>query len=105
MKVELYYFDGCQSWQRARENLEHALQLEQISAQVKTILVADSADVQLKRFIGSPTIRIDGIDIEGPVAETRGYAYGCRVYADDTRTAGWPSVKQVRRALQRECRN
>ena len=102
MKVELYYFDGCQSWQRARENLKHALQLEQISAQVETILVADSADVQLKRFIGSPTIRIDGIDIEGPVAETRGYAYGCRVYTDGTRTAGWPSVNQVRRALQRE---
>ena len=105
MKVELYYLDGCPSWQRARENLEHALQLEQISAQVEAILVADSADVQLKRFIGSPTIRLDGVDIEGPGAETRGYGYGCRVYADGSCTAGWPSVNQVRRALQRERRN
>ena len=105
MKVELYYLDGCPSWQRALENLEHALQLEQISAQVEAILVADSADVQLKRFIGSPTIRLDGVDIEGPGAETRGYGYGCRVYADGSYTAGWPSVNQVRRALQRERRN
>ena len=105
MKVELYYFADCPSWQRARENLEHALQLEQISAHVEAILVTDSADVQLKRFIGSPTIRIDGIDIEGPAAELRGYAYGCRVYSDGGRTAGWPSVTQVRRALQREHRD
>ena len=105
MKVELYYLDGCPSWQRARENLERALQLEQLSVQVEAILVADSADVQLKRFIGSPTIRLDGVDIEGPGAETRGYGYGCRVYADGTCTAGWPSVNQVRRALQRERRN
>ena len=46
MKVELYYLDGCPSWQRARENLERALQLEQLSVQVEAILVADSADVQ-----------------------------------------------------------
>ena len=105
MKVELYYFADCPSWQLAREHLEHALQLEQLSVQVEAILVADSADVQLKRFIGSPTIRIDGVDIEGSGAETQGYAYGCRVYAEGTRTAGWPSVKQVRRALQRERRN
>ena len=105
MKVELYYLDGCPSWQRALENLEQALQLEQLSVQVEAILVADSADVQLKRFIGSPTIRIDGVDIEGPGAETRGYGYGCRVYADGSCTAGWPSVNQVRRALQRERRN
>ena len=105
MKVELYYFDDCPSWQQARENLQEALQLEKISAEVKTIRVADAGDVHLKRFIGSPTIRIDGIDIEGPAAELRGYAYGCRVYTDGDCTTGWPSVTQVRRALQREHRD
>ena len=103
--MELYYFDECPSWQQARASLQEALQLEKISAEIETIRVTNADDIQLKRFIGSPTIRIDGIDIEGPVAETRGYAYGCRVYADGTRTAGWPSVNQVRRALQRERRN
>jgi hypothetical protein len=105
MKVELYYFDECPSWQQARESLQEALQLEKISAEIETIRVTNADDVQLKRFIGSPTIRIDGIDIEGPAAELRGYAYGCRVYTDGGRTAGWPSVTQVRRALQREHRD
>ena len=99
--VELFYFDGCQSCEPAVENLKQALQLEQWPADVEMIHVADPADAQTKRFLGSPTIRIDGVDVEGPAAETHGYAYGCRVYTAGGRTAGWPSVDQIRQALQR----
>ena len=66
------------------------------------IEVADPADAQARRFIGSLSIRIDGIDVEGPDAETRGYASGCPVYTGDGRTVGWPSVDRIRQALQRE---
>ena len=102
--VELFYFDGCPSWEHALENLKRALQLEQLPDEIKMIQVTDSADAQAKRFIGSPTIRIDGTDAEGPDAETHGYAYGCRVYTGEGRTVGWPSVDRIRQALQREHR-
>lgn len=101
MKVELYYFADCPSWLQARNNLNHALQLEGLPAEVEMIPVADVPDAQAKRFVGSPTIRIDGVDIEGPTAETNGYAYGCRVYAGEDGHVGWPSVDQIRGALRR----
>ncbi len=104
MKAELYYFDGCPSYQQALDNLKQALGREQRSDEVEMIPVADAADAQAKRFIGSPTIRIDGIDVEGAAAEARGYAYGCRVYTDHGHTVGWPSVDQIREALRRERR-
>ena len=50
-------------------------------------------------FIGSPTIRIDGVDVEGSEAEQKGYGYGCRVYGDNGKIAGWPSVEKIRGAL------
>ncbi len=102
MKAELYYFDGCPSYRQALDNLKEALRLEQMPNEVATIPVADAVDAKAKRFIGSPTIRIDGVDVEGSDAETRGYAYGCRVYADGAHMVGWPSVDQIRQALQRE---
>ena len=68
------------------------------------VYVADATEAQAKRFIGSPTIRIDGTDVEGADAEANGYAYGCRVYAGAGGPAGWPSVEQIRQALQRELR-
>ena len=100
MKVELFYFDGCPSYIRALENLKTALRLQQMPDTVEMIHVADAGEAQTKRFIGSPTIRIDGVDVEGPDADAHGYAYGCRVYVGDTGTVGWPSVEQIRQAVQ-----
>ena len=43
------------------------------------ILVTTDADAHAKRLIGSPTIRVDGVDLEGREAEARGVALGCLV--------------------------
>ncbi len=99
MKVELYYFDGCPSWKQALENLERALREEGITAEIEIIRVESEADAKAKRFIGSPTIRIDGVDLEGPEAEEKGYGFGCRVYSYAGRYAPFPSVEQIRAAL------
>ena len=100
MKIELYYFDDCPSYERARENLREALRWEGLAQEVEMVPVASEADAQVQRFIGSPTIRINGIDIEGPEAEEKGYGYGCRIYAENGRSGGWPSVERIRQALQ-----
>ncbi len=101
MNVQLFYFDGCPSCQRALDNLKEALHLEAPEAlDVDMVAVTSDADARAQRLIGSPTIRIDGVDIEGPDADTQGYALGCRVYSDEGRMAGWPSVELIRRALK-----
>ena len=102
MKIELYYFDDCPSYEKARENLKDALRLEELAQEVEMVSVASESDAQVKRFIGSPTIRINSIDIEGPEAEEKGYGYGCRIYAENGRSAGWPSVERIRQALKRQ---
>ncbi len=101
MTIELFYFDGCPCYLRALDHLKEALQLEAPEApDVDMVAVTSDADAQAKRLIGSPTIRIDGVDIEGPDADKHGYALGCRVYSDEGRMAGWPSVMQIRHALK-----
>ena len=100
MKIQLYYFDDCPSYQKALDNLKEALRSQELPQEVEMIPVASEDDAQAKRFIGSTTIRINGIDIEGPEAEEKGYGYGCRIYAENGRSGGWPSVEQIRQALQ-----
>ena len=99
MKIKLYYFDDCPSYEKARENLKEAFRLEGLAQEVEMVPVASEADAHAKRLIGSPTIRIDGIDIEGPEAEKKGYGYGCRIYSENGCMLGWPSVEQIRQAL------
>ena len=101
MKIQLYYFDDCPSYQKALDNLKEALRSQELPQEVEMIPVTSEDDAQAKRFIGSPTIRINGIDVEGPEAEEKGYGYGCRIYAENGRGGGgWPSVEQIRQALQ-----
>ena len=77
MKVELFYFDSCPSYLKALENAREALRLEGLPEDVALIAVESEADAQAKRFIGSPTIRINGADVEGPEAEDNGYEGPC----------------------------
>jgi thymidylate synthase len=105
MKIELYYFDECSSYKKAVENLEEALRLEGLEQDIEMVAVASEADAQVKRLIGSPSIRIDGVDLEGPEADDQGYGYGCRIYSENGGSAGWPSVERVRSALRSLQRN
>jgi hypothetical protein len=100
MKIELFYFGGCPSYRKAADDVREALRLEGIAEDVVLVPVENEADAQAKRLIGSPTVRIDGRDIEGADADERGYGLGCRIYQDEQSIAGWPSVALVRRALR-----
>ncbi len=99
--IELFYFDGCPSWGRALENLEEAMRLEGVNVPVQRVLVTSGEEATTTRFLGSPTIRIDDVDLDGPEADTREFMLGCRLYPEGDETTGWPSVAVIRRALQR----
>ena len=100
--IELFYFEGCPSWERALQNLEEALHLEGVKIPVLRVLVQSDQEAQRTHFLGSPTIRIDGVDLDGPEADTRPFMLGCRIYPEGDRAVGWPSAEVIRRALQRE---
>ncbi len=101
MNIQLFYWDGCPSYQRALDNLKEALRLEALTDPIEIVLVTTEADAHAKRLIGSPTVRVNSEDLEGTDAEARGFTLGCRVYRDAGHTSGWPSVVQIRAALQR----
>lgn len=100
MKIELYYFEDCPSWTQARDNLRDALDQEGLTVRPDLVAVADAADARTKRFLGSPTIRINGRDLEGRPDDAEAYAFGCRIYRTDEGTSGWPTVSQIRQALK-----
>ena len=100
MTIELFYFGCCPSYGNAAEAVREALRLEGRSEEVAMVPVETEAEAQRQRLIGSPTVRIDGRDLEGPEAEERGYGLGCRIYVEEQAIAGWPSVELIRRALR-----
>lgn len=93
--IELLYFDDCPSWERAWSELGRALTETGTDATVRLRNIADLAEDQRTGFAGSPTVRIDGVDLErydGPTV------MACRRYLDNE-GRGWPSAERLRERL------
>jgi len=98
MNIQFLYFEGCPNHQKAYDLLINILGERKITAKVERIRIADDEEAARQRFVGSPTIRVDGVDIES-VLEDRPYAKTCRVYVVDGVMSGTPSKRMIHEAL------
>ncbi len=100
MKIEIQYFDGCPNHEPAIKLVHQVLRELAVSAEVVEVNVPDTATAETSRFLGSPTIRVDGLDVEPAARSAREYALSCRTYFSNGRMEGLPSRELVRQALQ-----
>jgi hypothetical protein len=101
MKIELLYFDGCPSHAAFLPRVHELLAQAGVSAPVEQRRVESDADAQDQRFLGSPSLRVDGIDVDPGVADRTDYGLKCRLYATDDGLAGAPPDAWVLDALHR----
>src|SRR3972149_2013092 len=98
MKIELFYFNGCPSWETGLKNLEAALQEEDLFASVEMVKVTDDSDATRLKFLGSPHFRVDGQDLWPEEREL--YSLSCRVYPTPEGIKGFPTVAMLRGQLK-----
>src|SRR4030042_2248415 len=97
MDIELLYFDNCPSCETALANLKIAWAEENLNAQVHLVKIDSPEQANQQRFLGSPSIRIGGIDFWPE--EREDYFMGCRVYPTPAGLRGWPTVEMIREKL------
>lgn len=102
--VELLYLDGCPKRQHALELIEATLAELNLPAVIEQTKVSSPEQAAALRFLGSPSVRVDGRDIE-PGAETRErFVLSCRLYPTEHGLAGMPSKAWLRAALEQASR-
>ncbi len=100
MRIQFLYWEDCPSHEGALERLKQVMVEECVSQAIEIIEVETEEDAQALRFSGSPTILINGEDIDPPPVEAYA-ALTCRVYQwDDGRISPLPSSDMIRRALR-----
>ncbi len=99
MRVSFLYYEECPSHDLALERLREVMGEKSIpGGEVEVIKVESEEQARELRFIGSPTIRVDGQDIDPP--SDSHYALTCRAYRlEDGRISPLPSKDMIRRAL------
>ena len=98
MTILLLFFDGCPSWEIALRNLKAACRLEDLTWPIELAEVQDNDDAAARRFLGSPSIIVNGNDLW---PETRAnYHMSCRMYRTPEGIRGLPTVEMLRERLR-----
>jgi hypothetical protein len=99
VRIELLYWEGCPSYPEAKAILEEVLARRGIDAPVVMREVRTDEEAEVLRFPGSPTIRVDGRDVDPDGADGRP-ALNCRIYhLPDGRVSPVPTREQLEAAV------
>jgi hypothetical protein len=100
VNIEFLYDEDCPSHEDALARLRDVLSAENVVTPITVIEVASVEQAEQLRFVGSPTIRIDGRDIDPPPASTP-YRLACRAYCQpDGRISPLPPVELIRQSVR-----
>ena len=100
MKVEILYLAGCPNYSPAVGRVQEALRQEGVLAEMVEVEVSDAATARTVGFLGSPSVRIDGQDVEPPARSAQEFGLMCRTYPDNGRHAGVPPLEWIRAAVR-----
>lgn len=96
MRLEVLFVPGCPNYEPALQRLKKVLVSEGLDIEVHGVPINTGEDATALMFPGSPTIRVDGEDVEPIHINTPGLT--CRLYANRT---GVPSEDTLRLAVSR----
>jgi hypothetical protein len=98
-RVEVLYFDGCPSTDAFLPQLRDLLARVGASERLELRRVESIDAAERERFLGSPSVRVHGRDIE-PGADARtDFGLKCRLYLTPTGMSGAPPQEWVLAAL------
>lgn len=99
MKIEILYFEGCPNHPPSVSRVRGVLKELGVDEEVTEIAVTGEEMAKVVGFLGSPSVRVHGLDVEPAARSSDQVGFGCRTYWDGTRSEGLPSVDMIRRAI------
>jgi len=98
MKIRFLYFSGCPNVEPTLIILKEILSAEAPDADLEMLEVKSDEEAGRCGFLGSPTIQINGLDIEKERRKDSPY-YGCRIYRSARGSSGIPSQTMIIEAI------
>lgn len=97
-RVEILYFEGCPNYAEARALVERIAADLQVLVEVDLIEVADAGAAAALGFLGSPSVRVNGRDVEPDVEGQRDPSFSCRIYRTENGLSAQPCEAWIREA-------
>jgi hypothetical protein len=97
--VELLYFAGCPHHEAFLPHLRGLLADTTSTTSIRLVEITSDEDAYRRQFLGSPTLRINGVDVDPSAAERTDYGVQCRLYRTEGVTRGTPPDSWIIQAL------
>jgi len=98
IKIELLHTKDCPYWKEALKTIIEIINEYKIDAELKAITIGGIRKAEKYSFPGSPTIRINGVDIDPKYKG--GIGLGYRIYFYNGKPYGYPPRKMIITALK-----
>src|SRR5260370_6120391 len=96
MKIEVLYIDGCPHFPATVDAVKKCLGQLGLTCPITEMSVADRNTAVHIGFLGSPTVRINGLDIEPAARQSTAFWMLCRTYEG---SGGVPFEDLIRSAI------
>lgn len=94
------YFEGCPSHEAFLPRLHELLAQAEVDVAVRQRRVESDEAADRERFLGSPTLRVDGVDVDPGAGDRTDFGLKCRLYPTGQELRGAPPDEWVLNALQ-----
>jgi hypothetical protein len=99
MRIELLYFDGCPNHDELQPHLRRLLADAGLDHDIDLVRIDTLEQAERARFLGSPTVRVEGVDVDPTAGERRDFGMKCRIYHSAEGLRGTPPDEWILDAL------
>lgn len=100
MRIDVLYFEGCPSYEALMPRLYELLEESGFDKEDVRLHSVDSEDEACEqRFLGSPSVRINGTDVDPTAAGRTDFGMECRIYRLRGEQTHTPPDEWIRSAL------
>lgn len=98
--MEFLYFTTCPNW-RTTLDVVYQMSLEfEVQPRILLINISDEEEARRRRFLGSPTVRVEGVDIEPGADDRSDFGLACRLYWAERGLSTEPEPRWLREAFE-----
>ncbi len=99
MTIEILYFEGCPNYEPTLNRVKQILKDLGMKQKVLEVIITTPKMAESFRFLGSPTVLVNGLDVEPSARNSNQIGFGNRTYPSGDRRVGIPSEEMVRAAI------
>ncbi len=101
VSISIYFIEGCPGLSAVRDNVKEIIAEETVNAEINLVLIETREEAGRLQFTGSPTVRINGKDIDSNMKTIKDYGLRSRHYYVNGKKLDSPSKRMIRDAIKK----